>query len=349
MKNGQKIAIGIIAILMVSIVVSASYYKFYYLKHIAPYRFWNDFIAKDKKPLFVSLKEYQDKNEQGFCWRDNRFYTKEELKEKAMKSLLKRLAYGMNIYRSGKAVGGANYQFQLEDEWHCDYRNKYNNGKYCHILAINGEMTNQEFIDLINEIPSPYHKNFYGLPTNSKYGQIFNNRTVGKNTNLDNPEKWRTYLNESDVDNKVFDFKRHAILIEKHSYDHNHFYGSDCCNVIDKSEFKQLSDYHLSNGRMTSDDDNVFYSHLVGIRSLNPWTDWNDVIDSEIRKNELNPKYGNSNFYLKVNYVHQSVKSYYDEVQGITFGEPKSYILNDVLVMNNCGDILYSPYFKLSN
>ena len=345
MSNKKKIVIGL-SVIVISLISSTSYYKFYYLKYVAPYRFWNDFLSKDKKPLFVSLKEYQDKNEQGFCWRDKRFYSKEELKEKAMKSLLKRLSYGMKVYSSGKSVWGADDQFQLENEWHCNKRNRRNNGKYCYILGINGEMTNQEFINLINEIPSNADDETI---VKSRYWKIFNDRIVESNMNLEQPEKWKTYSSESDVDKNVFDFKRNVVLIEKLPYDHNHFYGSDCCNIINKSEFKQLSDYHLSNGRMTSDDDNVFYSHLVGIKSLNTWTNLNDVIDADIRKSELNPKYGNSNFYLNINYVHQRIKVQYDEVRHIELGKPATYIRNYVLVMNNCGDVLYSPYNTTSS
>lgn len=297
MSNKKKIVIGL-GVIVISLISSILYYKFYYLKYIAPYRFWNDFIAKDKKPLFVSLKEYQDKNEQGFCWRDKRFYTKEELKEKAMKSLLKKLSYGMDIYRSGKNVYGASDQFEIENKWYCSKKNKENNGQYCLVLGINGgEMTNKEFIDLINDEPLNDYKVFKG----STY--------------------WKTYTNESDVDKNDFDFKKNIVFFEKRLNEHN-FYGSDCCNVIDKNEFKKLSDYRLLS------DYRFFYSHIVMSLSINPLRT-NKVIAADVRKNELNPKYGNSNFYLNVHYVFQ----------------PHARIRNDIFVMNNCGDILYAPYF----
>lgn len=321
MINKKKIIIGL-GVIIISLISSISYYKFYYLKYVAPYRFWNDFLAKDKKPLFVSLKEYQDKNEQGFCWRDKRFYSKEELKEKAMKSLLKRLSYGMNIYRTGRELN-TNSQLQFENKSRC--RHKKDSNKYCYILAINGEMTNQEFIDLITDIPS---NDYNEVLKNSRYWKIFNERIIENNMNLEAPQKWQTYSNESDVDKNIVDIKKNTILVEKRLYDHNHFYGSDCCNVIDRNEFNQLNNYRLSG------DSFIFYSHIIKSKSLNPFNDWHDIIISDVHKNELNPKYGNSNFYLKVNYVHQ-----------ISLNKPNAHIRNEMFVMNNCGDILYSPSF----
>ena len=298
MSNKKKIVIGL-SVIVISLISSTSYYKFYYLKYVAPYRFWNDFLSKDKKPLFVSLKEYQSKNEQGFCWRDNRFYTKEELKEKAMKSLLKRLSYGMDIYRTGKELN-INYQLQFENKWYCSKKNKENNGQYCLVLGINGgEMTNKEFIDLINDEPLNDYKVFKG----STY--------------------WKTYINESDVDKNDFDFKKNIVFFEKRLNEHR-FYGSDCCNIIDKYEFMKLS-----YDKKLLSDDTIFYSHIVEDFIPKYAGKINDIVSANVRKNELNPKYGNSNFYLNVHYVFQ----------------PHARIRNDIFVMNNCGDILYAPYF----
>ena len=50
------------------------------------YQYWKELIAKDPKPDRVSEQEYREKLKAGYCWRDRKFYTPEELHRKAMVS-----------------------------------------------------------------------------------------------------------------------------------------------------------------------------------------------------------------------------------------------------------------------
>lgn len=53
--------------------------------------------------LLYSLKFFE-KNQKGYCWRDNKYYSEEELKSKAMISLAERMLTLIELYRKGKVI-----------------------------------------------------------------------------------------------------------------------------------------------------------------------------------------------------------------------------------------------------
>lgn len=74
----------------------------YYEK--SPYYFWNELMRKNPKPFNVSQEEFEAKNMAGYCWRDKKYYSKEELWHKAMKSLTGRMIYENKFYWDNKVT-----------------------------------------------------------------------------------------------------------------------------------------------------------------------------------------------------------------------------------------------------
>ncbi|EGZ43918.1 hypothetical protein HMPREF9370_2465 [Neisseria wadsworthii 9715] len=76
------------------------------------YQHWEALVAKDPKPLFVSEAEYRAKNKAGYCWKDRKFYTRQELQEKAMVSFSKYLMNIADAYRNERVK-----TINVNDEW----------------------------------------------------------------------------------------------------------------------------------------------------------------------------------------------------------------------------------------
>ena len=74
----------------------------YYKK--SPHYFWNELMRKNPKPFNVSQEEFEAKNRAGYCWRDKKYYSKEELWHKAMKSLTGRMIYENKFYWDNKVT-----------------------------------------------------------------------------------------------------------------------------------------------------------------------------------------------------------------------------------------------------
>ena len=74
----------------------------YYEK--SPYYFWNELMRKNPKPFNVSQEEFEAKNRAGYCWRDKKYYSKEELWHKAMKSFTGRMIYENKLYWDNEVI-----------------------------------------------------------------------------------------------------------------------------------------------------------------------------------------------------------------------------------------------------
>ena len=68
------------------------------------YRYWDELVAKNPKPDNVSQEEFIAKNNRGYCWRDEKYYTEEELKENAMVSLSEKMLLIIDLFRNGKVI-----------------------------------------------------------------------------------------------------------------------------------------------------------------------------------------------------------------------------------------------------
>ena len=86
----------------------------YYKK--SPHYFWNELMRKNPKPFNVSQEEFEAKNRAGYCWRDRKYYSKEELWHKAMKSLTGRMIYENKFYWDNKVVNDNGEFLPTEDE-----------------------------------------------------------------------------------------------------------------------------------------------------------------------------------------------------------------------------------------
>jgi hypothetical protein len=82
----------------------------------SPYRFWYELIRKNPKPFNVSQEEFEAKNKAGYCWRDRKYYSKEELWHKAMKSLTGRMIYENKFYWDNKVANIDGEFLPTEDE-----------------------------------------------------------------------------------------------------------------------------------------------------------------------------------------------------------------------------------------
>ena len=71
-------------ILLILLAGVVSYFYLYDKKEVDNYRYWNELVAKNPKPENVSEEEFIAKNKAGFCWRDKKYYSEKELKDKAM-------------------------------------------------------------------------------------------------------------------------------------------------------------------------------------------------------------------------------------------------------------------------
>ena len=104
LKDHRKLILRIVIFVLM---ISVGYLMYCQRKHFIqkPYRYWYQLMDKDPKSFMVSLEEYQRKNRQGFCWRDQKYYTRDELKQKAMLSFVEDvLLTRLNFYKNGEVI-----------------------------------------------------------------------------------------------------------------------------------------------------------------------------------------------------------------------------------------------------
>jgi hypothetical protein len=186
--------------------------KLYYEK--SPYYFWNELIKKNPKPNDITQEEFEAKNRAGYCWRDRKYYSKEELWHKAMKSLTGRMIYENKFYWDNKVVNDNGEFLPTEDE--CVRQ------KGCRVFKIPMNPDKEKF--LINNIEN--ENDFWkGIDILIKHKEA------------------ESFIFASDKNYVDDDFKlKNYILIHKKGnpaylsvYDSN-----NCCTVFNKSEWSLI-------------------------------------------------------------------------------------------------------------
>lgn len=120
------------------------------------YHYWNEMLTKNPKPKNVSQEDFIAKNKEGYCWRDEKFYSEKELKDKAMIHFIKTFLHNIKLAKEEKLVrdGGAIVQ---ESALYCK---KSDTG--CRLWFVPTDKTNQDFKNiLLNDYrDSPHHMNY---------------------------------------------------------------------------------------------------------------------------------------------------------------------------------------------
>ncbi|PIT53837.1 hypothetical protein BHC44_05440 [Snodgrassella alvi] len=257
----------------------------YYEK--SPYYFWNELMRKNPKPFNVSQEEFEAKNRAGYCWRDRKYYSKEELWHKAMKSLTGRMIYENKLYWDNKVIDAGGDPMPTAGD--C------NSWKGCRVWRVPSKLTNQKL------------QNYIG--GEDDYMQKVNE--------LKNSENVQSYVYALDKNYVNDDFKlKNFILV--HQMDNRRYfklYGSDCCIILNKSEWSSIRKKR----------------NYIFVTSKNDMGTF--VEESKIPTNLNINSLGVGNFYF-------GVTSF---TAGHKYGLPKYPF--KVFYLNNCGDILYKPYY----
>ncbi|WP_370386141.1 hypothetical protein ABW387_17180 [Snodgrassella alvi] len=97
MKKIKKTKYIVIVLSMILIIAGGFKIKKLYYER-PPYHFWYELLKNNSKPFYISQNEFEEKNREGYCWRDRKYYTKKELWHKAMKSLIGKIIYENKLY-----------------------------------------------------------------------------------------------------------------------------------------------------------------------------------------------------------------------------------------------------------
>jgi hypothetical protein len=184
----------------------------YYEK--SPYYFWNELIRKNPKPFNVSQEEFEAKNRAGYCWRDRKYYSKEELWHKAMKSLTGRMIYENKFYWDNKVVNDNGEFLPTEDEcarW-----------KGCRVFKIPMNPDKEKFLKEDSENEYDFWK---GIDILIKHNEA-QSFIFASDTNFINDEfKLKNFILIHKLDNPAY----------LSVYDSN-----NCCTVLNKSEWSLI-------------------------------------------------------------------------------------------------------------
>ncbi|WP_239350455.1 hypothetical protein [Snodgrassella communis] len=283
--NPSKAIVILLIILLVAIVAEVIKLRKFYEEN-SPYYFWNELVKKNPKPSNVTQQEFEAKNRAGYCWRDRKYYSKDELWHKAMKSLTGRMIYKNKLYWDNKVIdAGGDPRPTAAD---C------NRSGGCRVWRVPLKLTNQELQDYIG-IGDGY------MP---KVNKLKNNENVQSYVYA-----WdKNYVNE---DFKLKDF---VLVHQLENENYIELYGSDCCRVFSESEWlltKREKKYIPVSSNMATF---VEESKIPADININSW--------------------GVGNFYLGVTSV----------LAGLKYKSPEKP--SEIFYLNNCGDILYKPYYK---
>ncbi|PIT22861.1 hypothetical protein [Snodgrassella communis] len=209
-KPAKYTLITMFIILMV--VVGLKIREIYYEK--SPYYFWNELIRKNPKPFNVSQEEFEAKNRAGYCWRDRKYYSKEELWHKAMKSLTGRMIYENKVHWDNKIVNDNGEFLPTEEEcarW---------NG--CRVIKIPMNPDKEKFLK--DNIENKY--DFWkGIDILIKHNEA------------------QSFIFASDTNfiNDEFKFKNFILIHQLSNPSYLSVYdGNNCCTVFNKSEWSLI-------------------------------------------------------------------------------------------------------------
>ncbi|STR02497.1 Uncharacterised protein [Kingella potus] len=222
------------------------------------YEYWDDLLAKDAKPWFVSEQEYKAKNRAGFCWRDKKFYTPAELKNKAVAS------FGEKWISEMKAFSSRNPPNEINGGEVLSVRHCRNSEFSCRVWFFPGKRTNQEWLEWFEDLEKiATLDNMYTL--NRKY--LFSQDTK----QVRSKKELEEYIEKSG--------KNGFSLMQKTNYGQQYILGSDCCSVLSRNE----ANVKLKN-RNTIFDGDLHYFHFYHQASIPENIDLQD--------------YGVGNFYF---------------------------------------------------
>jgi hypothetical protein len=265
----------------------------YYEK--SPYYFWNELIRKNPKPFNVSQEEFEAKNRAGYCWRDRKYYSKEELWHKAMKSLTGRMIYENKVHWDNKIVNDNGEFLPTEEEcarW---------NG--CRVIKIPMNPDKEKFLK--DNIENKY--DFWkGIDILIKHNEA------------------QSFIFASDTNfiNDEFKFKNFILIHQLSNPSYLSVYdGNNCCTVFNKSEWSLIRKNYILK--------------YAGFDALAFMKESKIPIDIDINS------WGLGNFYFGVTYSHSISVSEF-------VARDKRKSPNDtrkVFLLNNCGDVLYKPYY----
>ena len=175
------------------------------------YQYWKELIAKDPKPDGVSEQEYREKLRAGYCWRDRKFYTPEELHRKAMVSFAGRLLGETEAYKANMITnqGGRDYSTGADCVRH---------EKACSVWFVSQDYTNEQWDRMFLAEKDPADGSLL-----AKYPK----KEIRQENDL------RNYLEQ--YDNKGF-----TLILRGPSKNGADVYGSDCCTVLSKKETEPI-------------------------------------------------------------------------------------------------------------
>ena len=265
--------------------------EIYYEK--SPYYFWNELIKKNPKPKNITQEEFEAKNRAGYCWRDRKYYSKEELWQKAMKSLTGRMIYENKFYWDNKVVNINGDYLPTEEEcarW-----------DGCRVFKIPMNPDKEKFLkdNIVNE--NDFWK---GIDILIKH----------------NEAESFIFASDKNYINDDFKLKNYILIHKKGNPAYLSVYDSNsCCTVLNKSEWSLIRENYILEyaGRSVG----IFMEESKTPIDVNSW--------------------GVGNFYFGV--THSRLISVSEFIAGDKSKRSKN--LRKIFLLNNCGDILYKPYY----
>ena len=252
------------------------------------YQYWKELIAKDPKPDGVSEQEYREKLRAGYCWRDRKFYTSEELLRKAMVSFAGRLLGEAEAFRTDSTT------LQGEISFTGGQCRAYQAEKACSIWFSTKGYSNDQ-----------WDKQFLAeeRPADFKFLEQYLDKEIKQTKDLER------YLSEHG--NKKFSLIDRWMGKEGASV-----YGSDCCRVLDKK----------------------MAAPVIGGKEWSGYFELSSVFpENNIPKGVNIQDYGIGNFYFDFRDVVPMNQTDWGKDEKKTYQSK----FPTILMMNNCGDILW--------
>lgn len=273
------------------------------------YRYWNELVAKNPKPANVSKEEFIAKNKEGYCWRDKKYYSVEELKHNAMVSLTERMLTVVDLFKQGKAMNTMQLEVIAETATNCK-RYKNSCGVWASSEDYNGDELRNFLIKNIAEVTS-------GIKTNLDEALL----DKLKFKEIKSSSELNDYLNQEGDSNFV---------LFKNDYDSDVFLGSDCCSILTREQFNAVDLWFKS--LMMQDVLSLSHSVPLGF---------------EITDYVIGDDYSVGNYYLLTKYFDYSLIPEYvynnnkqEKYTNIEFED-----VREIYFLNNCGDVLFIPYY----
>ncbi len=312
MNKTMKILIGVLLVCVVGIVTyfySPAYEE--QKREKEKYRYWNELVAKNPKPENVSEEEFIAKNKAGYCWRDKKYYSAEELKHKAMVSLTERMLTVVDLFKQDKAMNTVQLEVHAETAANCK-RFKNSCGVWVSSENYNNDELKSFLVQNIPKIKSEMEDNLY---------EILSDKLKMKEIN--SSDEFNDYLNRKDYG----DF-----LLFQNDFSLNAVFGKNCCSILTG---EQLNNTVLGFKALIMQDV-LSLSHSV-------------PLGFEITDYIVGDDYTVGNYYLLTEYFDYSLvpKYVYENNKQIKYTKVEFEDVKEIYFLNNCGDVLSIPYYGI--